>query len=1287
MEMESLSEVFRCFICMEKLYDARLCPHCSKLCCYLCIRRWLTEQRPQCPHCRAGLELHELVNCRWVEEVTQQLDSLSTSKSARGAVGGTTSSRGKSSAGGGNDPSTSSGEGQDKDLCSEHPEKLSVFCATCRACICHQCALWGGTHSGHQFKPLDEVYDQHVKSIDEEINALRRRLIELISLIQEVEKNVDGVTTAKEDRVREIRNGADMMVSRLDSQLKAKLYTLMGQKNSLIEETDTLTALLAGVENDMRAFKKSELIFKTKEMLNKFSLVWKKPMASFVTAPVPADFTSELVPNYDSATFRISNFNQLQQKADPVYSPPLVVNGLSWRLKVYPDGNGVVRGSYLSVFLELTAGIPETSKYEYRIEMVHHSHPDDSRNVVREFASDFEVGECWGYNRFFRLDLLAIDGFHDLRSDCLTLQFQVRPPNFHQKCRDLQWYVGQLQQKVEGQKQQLSDYKERFSSDRCRSIDVPEGSETANSSMSMVASGDNPAAVAAQSSAAANNVSQNNEAETTTEDSEEIINLTPGTPAIAENEENDVDEETMSADNDIDLETAIGAVGISVSTAESPIANIVPPPPPVLSSRPSSAGFHASRRNNHEERVSVTGDDEAISYSSTRSNRDQTERGQPTQQRSGRGTTNNFGSTDTSLPSTSAFNNDNSRASTEIVNYDEMAHADLLRYVESLKLKDSAAAAVAREAHALLASSRANSSSTSVQNDIPVSNSRHSSADGQKPASQFQSQQLMFGDSPLAANGAAARSDADNQLTAEAFCRYMDQLSRNSGNYQGSNSLQHPGTNSAPSSSSTHSQQEMLLSLNSSLQQVHNSLIDLANSMTSTSPSNNLQNNTANSPAAPAVNSMTEQLELAMRQQQNHNGISAVGSGSFHQQQGSSGQQTGTGAIRRSQVSTSCAPDFNKDRSLRGATKRDPTSFVDFEHLQSCRSRGAQSAQRSRWREKSHPVGRTSLPQNSDANWRDELTVSPNSSADLNISMQAMTSQKPIPAGSASNFSSNNAFKLSQMLQRASMGRGPRYSLNASGSSSQGEGSMRSQFEANIRSARSHRMPSASDDQCSGSADDNNDDESVSSMSDNENTEMTEAVAVNIRSRRNQLDVDVISGRGQGQSQERIRLPDLMSSHESNDFGTARTLQATSVDHETMILSDEEDDDDDDGHPQVSHLNIENGEGVARSSLMGGYDVDEGDEDDDDDYSTEDEEEIQGQQEQYSGPSRFPVKSASNNIMHRQQQPNRAGQSSHSSGDQTADHTSSQAQNDNDAVEATTNVDADVESSVEQGPN
>ena len=56
----------------------------------------------------------------------------------------------------------------------------------------------------------------------------------------------------------------------------------------------------------------------------------------------------------------------------------------------------------LSIISESSSGLPETSKYEYRVEMVDQAFGDPTKNVVREFASDFEVGECWGYNRFFR---------------------------------------------------------------------------------------------------------------------------------------------------------------------------------------------------------------------------------------------------------------------------------------------------------------------------------------------------------------------------------------------------------------------------------------------------------------------------------------------------------------------------------------------------------------------------------------------------------------------------------------------------------------------------------------------------------------------------------------------------------------------------------------------------------------------------------------------------------------------------------------------------------------------
>merc|ERR1719369_1156143 len=65
------------------LKNAHLCPHCSKMCCYMCIRRWLTEQRFQCPHCIAPLPIRDLVHLRWVEKVTQQLDNLKVENDAK----------------------------------------------------------------------------------------------------------------------------------------------------------------------------------------------------------------------------------------------------------------------------------------------------------------------------------------------------------------------------------------------------------------------------------------------------------------------------------------------------------------------------------------------------------------------------------------------------------------------------------------------------------------------------------------------------------------------------------------------------------------------------------------------------------------------------------------------------------------------------------------------------------------------------------------------------------------------------------------------------------------------------------------------------------------------------------------------------------------------------------------------------------------------------------------------------------------------------------------------------
>jgi tripartite motif-containing protein 37 len=43
------------------------------------------------------------------------------------------------------------------------------------------------------------------------------------------ERNVESIKSAKDERVREIRSAVELMIARLESQLKSKLLTLLGE--------------------------------------------------------------------------------------------------------------------------------------------------------------------------------------------------------------------------------------------------------------------------------------------------------------------------------------------------------------------------------------------------------------------------------------------------------------------------------------------------------------------------------------------------------------------------------------------------------------------------------------------------------------------------------------------------------------------------------------------------------------------------------------------------------------------------------------------------------------------------------------------------------------------------------------------------------------------------------------------------------------------------------------------------------------------------------------------------
>ena len=198
--------------------------------------------------------------------------------------------------------------------------------------------------------------------------SLKKRLKELNKYMGEVQGTIEKVTRAKEDKSKEIENFVESIQAKLNTQLKNKLLTLLSQRQSMQDEIGQLEEFHAKLNHELSKMPKSSLIKKSNDLIRQLKEIHSKEPHRFVNDNIKVDFTSELVPQYESSVFviNLTPFRQNQSEEhkdgegdnDIVYSdPPLVTkSGLTWRLKVYPNGNGIAKGNYISVFLEMLKG-------------------------------------------------------------------------------------------------------------------------------------------------------------------------------------------------------------------------------------------------------------------------------------------------------------------------------------------------------------------------------------------------------------------------------------------------------------------------------------------------------------------------------------------------------------------------------------------------------------------------------------------------------------------------------------------------------------------------------------------------------------------------------------------------------------------------------------------------------------------------------------------------------------------------------------------------------------------
>lgn len=452
--VDHFQELMSCFICFSPVKEPVMCPSCSKFACETCLKNWIIDRKAECPACRTSLGLSQYVRIRFLNDLSSILEKLTRNQSARAIA--------------------NSNHIDPLEICEEHKIKFQYFCLTCSKSVCADCVMFTNNHEKHQFERMKSILEKKVEAISESLLQLKSCIGEYANYSKELSFRLDELKKAKEEKVDELMSAYRMTKSRLDLDFSARSQKINEEKNKVEICIQTLEGIYAEIFNQV----KNGSIIRTINRNADYQNIINDEIASSFKPSIPSnivsDLGSEIVIKAGTASFVLKNFSQMKAKNEIVFSDPLVADGITWRAKIYPNGTGVYKGMYLSVFVEMVKGWEGGGSYYYKVILIKPG--NESENIEREYTSEYENSICWGYNRFCKLEDLETQGFWNKESDQIELKYVVRAANHAQKVKDLSCYISTLEE-------QLKDNRQRNQSraPRLTSTDLKEAEESPDS--------------------------------------------------------------------------------------------------------------------------------------------------------------------------------------------------------------------------------------------------------------------------------------------------------------------------------------------------------------------------------------------------------------------------------------------------------------------------------------------------------------------------------------------------------------------------------------------------------------------------------------------------------------------------------------------------------------------------------------------------------------------------------------------------------------------------------------
>lgn len=430
--LDHFTEYLKCFICYRRVKEPVMCPTCSKFACEACLKKWIIEEKSECPFCRGPLCLSQLIKVRFIKDFSKVIDSLKMQQVRNYSL---------------------YEKNETIDKCKEHSLKMIYFCVTCDQVICPDCVMFTKNHANHEIERLKNIYEKKIDSINKEMVDLKKKIYEYEKYLTELSKKADQLKEGKERRIKDLLLLSRALNAKLESDVASRLHSLGDERRKVEDELEYFESIYTEMSSRLKHSTPAKTICNSDDYLKQLIEVNHREFQSSIPKNMIAEFEADIGIEYATGVFVLKPYSIKKNCNEIVYSDPLVADGITWRIKAYPNGTGKHKSEYLSLFVEMVKGWENGGAYCYKVILVKLN--KETENIEREYISEFENSICWGYNRFCKIEDIENQGFWDKDNDQIVLRYQVKPANHLQKIKDQSNFIKSLEGQIKTKQESI----------------------------------------------------------------------------------------------------------------------------------------------------------------------------------------------------------------------------------------------------------------------------------------------------------------------------------------------------------------------------------------------------------------------------------------------------------------------------------------------------------------------------------------------------------------------------------------------------------------------------------------------------------------------------------------------------------------------------------------------------------------------------------------------------------------------------------------------------------------